>query len=381
MYCYNCGEKATEEQIFCGSCGAKLKQDSNEPHTETNSTSSQPTKSFPDQMKGTFFQATEKVNQMVGEKGHLEVNLKDVFSAVFKEHTKDEAEKLFISGTKSTTPKEEDIPTTWPKPWLFSRVFVVLATTYLLLYICMIIFANVNAVPGMIIIGSFAVPISLLVLFWEMNAPRNISFYEVAKMLFVGGASSLVATLFLFSVFPVYELDFTGAMIVGIVEEVGKLAIIAYFIKKINPKYILNGLLIGATIGAGFAAFESAGYAYNFGGLYGENVMISIIFTRAWMSIGTHVVWSAIAGAALVYVKGDSQLTNNHFLDGKFLKLFAVPVILHAVWDMPLYTLHQFYFLHIVLITIAWIFIFSFINAGLKQIMRLSEQAAEAESA
>ena len=156
-------------------------------------------------------------------------------------------------------------------------------------------------------IGAFTVPFSLLIFFWETNAPRNISMYEIAKMFFLGGAASLVMTLFLYSIFPIYELDYMGAIGVGVVEEVGKLLIIAYFIKQLNPKYILNGLLIGAAIGAGFASFESAGYAFNLGMTYGEEAMIKNIIDRAWTSIGGHVVWSAISGAALVYVKGNQS--------------------------------------------------------------------------
>ena len=34
-------------------------------------------------------------------------------------------------------------------------------------------------------------------------------------------------------------------------------------------KYILNGILFGATVGAGFACFETAGYALNMGLLPG----------------------------------------------------------------------------------------------------------------
>lgn len=325
-----------------------------------------------DQVKGTFLQATEKVNQLVGEEGRIDVHLKEVSSSVFQKHTKAEGDLLFISGTQTTTPNEREISTTWPKPWLFSRVFIWCAVTFIFLYICAVTFEYINAIPGLILVGSFAVPFSLLILFWEMNAPRNISIYVVAKMFFVGGAASLVTTMFLYSIFPVYQRGFSDAVIVGLVEEIGKLTIIIYFIKTNNPKYILNGLLIGATIGAGFAAFESAGYAYRFGLMYGEDAMMSVIFLRGWMAIGTHVVWSAIAGAALVSVKGIPTLASDHLLDSKFLKLFAVSIILHAVWDMPLYMLHNFYFLFIVLIIIAWLFIFSFINAGLKQIVRLN---------
>lgn len=348
----------------------EVTENTNQANSSTNAVNH--TVNFSEQVKGTFLQATERINRMVGEEGQIDLNLRDVFSDIFKKHSKQEAEKLFITGTELTTPKEKDISTSWPKPWLFARIFVVFAITYLLLSISAYTFDNVYAIPGLIVIGSFAVPFSLLIFFWETNAPRNISIYEIAKMFFIGGAASLVTTLILYSIFPVgAELTYGGAIVVGIVEELGKLVIIAYFIYNQNSKYILNGLLIGAAIGAGFAAFESAGYAFAFGLMYGDDVMTEVIFLRAWLAIGTHTVWSAIAGGALVYVKGAKQLSSDTFLNVKFIQLFAVPVILHAVWDMPLYALHNFNLLFIILIVIAWIFIFTFINAGLKQIGRL----------
>ncbi|MBU5467317.1 PrsW family intramembrane metalloprotease [Virgibacillus sp. MSJ-26] len=321
-------------------------------------------------MKDSFLYATDKINTWVGEQEKVDLNLKDIFSNVFKKHTKQEAELIFISGTSFTTPKEEDISSTWPKPWLFSRIFITLALTYLFLFIAMDIFQNIYALPGLMVIGSFAVPFSLLIFFWEMNAPQNISFYENSIMFFVGGAASIPATLILYSIFPVYDLTFSGAIIVGVIEEIGKLAIIIYFIRKLNPKYILNGLLIGAAIGAGFAAFESAGYAFT-SELFGDYGMTNVIFLRAWTGIGTHTIWSAIAGAALVYVKEDDKLTSNHIFSSKFIRLFAVSMILHAVWDMPLYALQNFYLQYIILIVIGWIFIFVLISAGLKQIVRI----------
>lgn len=371
MYCFNCGEKVSSTQKFCTKCGTSLEENKTQEEPVANSKGTY--SSLQNQMKGTFMNATERMNNMVGEEGSIDVNLKTVFSSVFKKHTKEEGELLFISGTKTTTPNEKEISTSWPKPWLFSRVFLVLVLTFIFLLITTNVFQNIKALPGLIIIGSFAVPFSLLILFWEMNAPRNISIYEVAKMFFIGGTGSLVTTMILYSFLPVYDLSISSAIIIGVVEEIGKLAIIIYFIKILNPKFILNGLLIGATIGAGFAAFESAGYAFDFHSEYGDGVMMSVIYLRAWTSIGTHVVWSAIAGAALVYVKGDQDLTSDSILNPKFLRLFSVPIILHAVWDMPFYLLNSYYLLYIILIIIAWLFVFSLINAGLKQIVRLNE--------
>ena len=43
---------------------------------------------------------------------------------------------------------------------------------------------------------------------------------------------------------------------IGLVEETGKALIIVYFVNKLKTNKILNGLLIGAAIGAGFAVLN-----------------------------------------------------------------------------------------------------------------------------
>ncbi len=94
---------------------------------------------------------------------------------------------------------------------------------------------------------------------------REISaFFDVVKMFFIGGVAALVATLVIYSIIPVGKLNYFNALLVGFIEETGKMIIVALFIRSLNSKYILNGLLIGAAVGAGFAAFESLGYAFNY---------------------------------------------------------------------------------------------------------------------
>ncbi|MFC4736869.1 PrsW family glutamic-type intramembrane protease [Bacillus daqingensis] len=366
QYCSSCGAAGSSENQFCGECGVQMQRASGE-------SAVQPA------VKGIVEQTSARINGLVGEEGKLDLNLKDVFSSVFEKHTKDEAELLFISGTSRTTPAPADIQTSWPKPWLFSRVFLVLAAVYLLLYVAATSFESALVIPGLIVMGSFAVPFSLLIFFWETNAPRNISIFEVVRMFFIGGVASIAASLFLFSIFPIVELNVQGAIMVGVIEEVGKLLIAAYFIKQLKVTYILNGLLIGAAIGAGFAAFESAGYAFAQGMAYGESAMIANIFDRGWMAIGAHVTWAAIAAGALVYVKNQSELNSSHFLDTRFLKLFAVPVILHAAWNSPFFVQAESMLLYVGLIVVAWIFVFSLMNAGLKQISRMNEHRVVTE--
>ncbi len=268
------------------------------------------------------FKQTE-LYQHIGNHGNSELKISNLFSAVFKKHSKEEGEKVFIAGTKYTTPAISDIPHSWPHPWVFSRVFLVLIVTYFLLLACTYLFDNSNTIPGLMVIGSFAVPFSVLLFFFETNAPRNISVFDVVRMFFIGGVAALVATLVIYSIIPVGKLNYFNALLVGFIEETGKMIIVALFIRSLNSKYILNGLLIGAAVGAGFAAFESLGYAFNYSvdaaflfkdiHIAGET-MLNVIFSRGWQSIGGHVAWAAITGAALVIAKGDQKLGMTTFL-------------------------------------------------------------------
>ena len=194
-----------------------------------------------DYVKSGFDKVAGTLNEKIGESGPVKVHLSDLVSEVFKKHTMEETEELFIAGTKKTTPKESEITATWPKPWLYSRVLLFLAVTSLILYFILIEFHNPNAYPGFIFMGAMTVPFALLIFFWEVNAPRNISIFSVVSMFFVGGVLSLVCTLILYNITGAGDLSYGGAMLVGFVEEAGKIVVVAYYMRKTNSKYILNG--------------------------------------------------------------------------------------------------------------------------------------------
>ena len=319
--------------------------------------------------RNVFEKVTDTLGKMSGVDGKVELRLRDLFSDVFKKHSTEEAEAIFISGTALTTPPEDTIATSWPKPWLYTRTLLMFLTSFILLYICTFEFENINALPGLIMIGSLMVPFSFILFFMELNVPRNISFYTIVKVFCVGGCASLVVTLFLFQLFPTGELDYAGAILTGVIEEIGKLVIIAVILFRMpKMKYMLNGLLLGAVVGAGFAAFESAGYAFRNALTYGVDKMMDVIILRAFLSPGGHVAWAAITGAALMLVKQDQALQMEHFKSKTFYSYFAIPVILHAIWDMPITLGSSIYLVQIILTVAAWIVILVLVNVGLNQI-------------
>ena len=136
----------------------------------------------------------------------------------------------------------------------------------------------------------------------------------------------------------------------------------------------MNGLLIGGAIGAGFAMFESAGYILSYAEMFGDGI-ISVVFTRAWTAIGTHLVWSAIIGAAIVITKENKNFEYNNITDKRFLFFFFSSVVLHGIWDTSFSLFGSFSFKYIVLTIIIWLLVFILMKAGLKQVNILQEEA------
>lgn len=363
-YCPNCREKVLNNSNFCSVCGFKFENNKNNSKGCEN----------PQRMEGA--QAENKSCGCTNDScaassisDQVSLRLLDLVVNVFKKHSLEERENTFICGTAKTAPKEGEICSKWPKPWLYSRVFILFAITFLGLVALLRIFENILAYPGIIFIGALAVPFSLLVFFWELNAPRNINIFDVTKIFFLGGVSSLLLTMIFSSIISVGEVDYFGAIMIGVIEESAKFVVVAYYLRGSKRKYILNGLLLGAAVGAGFAVFETAGYEFAYG--LQIPILMRIIYTRGILAFGGHIVWAAMSGAALAMVKEDDILRINHLKDIKFLKYFILTIGLHAIWNSPISNSSEIPFVQGILTIIAWIIILILINSGLKQISRI----------
>ena len=127
-----------------------------------------------------------------------------------------------------------------------------LGITFLALWILTNIFGNANAIPGMIFIGALLVPISGLIFFFESNAFKNISIFDVMRMFFIGGVLSLISTMILYQ-FVTFSTEsqyygimtITDAFIVGFVEELGKATVVILFINYLKQiKYSMDYLSV-----------------------------------------------------------------------------------------------------------------------------------------
>ena len=314
----------------------------------------------------------------------------ELLSAVFRRYSREETERHFATGLPENTPEVHAIEPGWPKPWMFVRLLGMSSVLFIGFLTLIQLFDGGNLLPGLIVVGSFAVPLSVLVFFFEVNSPRNVSLYLVIHCLLIGGLISLALTL-LFEQ-TVGRVDqslfrtFVDPALIGIAEEIGKLLavfVITYRLPAVRYPWILNGMLFGAAVGAGFACFESAGYA--FFSLFapdpanpdvvGPNLSQSIntIVLRGALAPFGHVVWTALAAGALWRVKLAGGLDLKMLLSKRVLRMLLIVVLLHALWDFDYTSDIPFYLGQLALGVLAWLLAFGMLQNGLKQIKAAKE--------
>jgi RsiW-degrading membrane proteinase PrsW (M82 family) len=312
-----------------------------------------------------------KFNELIGLEDLQDFRLGKIFSEVFNKHSVEEMEEQFITGTSRNTPSLSELEIGWGRPWMFARLLGISVGLAMVFYMGFDMFNNVIMVTGLLFVGTFAVPLSVLLFFLEMNVPRNISIFRLTQLMFVGGLASLLASLLLFN-----RLDFMstylGASAAGIIEECAKLLIvIGLTAKTARYGWILNGLLFGAAVGTGFEAFETAGYAFGKILTNGVDAGVSTIITRGFQAPFCHIVWTANAAAALWLVKKDRPFSWDMLQQAAFLRIFISSVALHMIWNAP-FTIMPLPFgldlKDLLLGAIGWAITFRLIQAGLKQL-------------
>ncbi len=288
------------------------------------------------------------------------MSLGDIFSEVTRRHTPDETARVLTAGTSITTPAEAEILAGWQKPFLFARFFVGFAAFLLLSFLLGSLLGYMGGYYLLLVGIPFLVPVTLLLMVWEMNVPRNISLYDVVKMTAIGGILSILAAVLAFY----YGMGSVFAVWAGLVEEPAKLIVIYAILHKKNYKYAMNGALVGMAVGTGFAVLESLIYVFDgLGGgvltamaLEEENLVsfgvvlnnydmiwsagigsaLYVALARAVTAISGHGIFAALYGGALAKAKGSDDLRINHILNPEFLMYFAVSILLHALHNMGL---------------------------------------------
>jgi RsiW-degrading membrane proteinase PrsW (M82 family) len=151
-----------------------------------------------------------------------------------------------------------------------------------------------------------------------------------AMQLLYGGVLGVFAASLLEPLF-ICRLDFLTAFEVGLIEEFAKILGVLLIARRVRHDSELNGLILGAAAGMGFAALESTGYAFSAflssGGSLSATVFETLL--RWVLSPLGHGTWKAILAAILFRESGPEHFHINRQVIGAYLTVS----ILHGLWD------------------------------------------------
>jgi RsiW-degrading membrane proteinase PrsW (M82 family) len=189
---------------------------------------------------------------------------------------------------------------------------------------------NTYLLPTVVLLGSFLVPSSFVIWAHERYA-ADIGDDHIVACFAVGGVIGVLGA----SVLEYYLLAHANVGLyagIGLIEEAVKLGALALLSRNL-PNYSMRvGMVLGAAVGHGFAAFESAGYAFNAvvteHSLSLREVVSTEVLRGVLAPIG-HGLWTSILGAVLFSTRRDGRFRFTWALLWSYLGVSA----LHAFWD------------------------------------------------
>lgn len=164
-------------------------------------------------------------------------------------------------------------------------------------------------VPTVLVLGAFLAPVSLAVFLHERGALAGVPAGILALAFLAGGALGSITAQVLEPVLITPAPGLLAALAAGLGEEAAKLVAIAWLPGRREHGSMLHGILFGAASGAGFAAFESMGYAFNLLQTRGDVVLMGeALLARGALSPLIHGTWTAIVAGILWRERRDGRL-------------------------------------------------------------------------
>jgi protease PrsW len=242
------------------------------------------------------------------------------------------------------------IKSEWSKNYW--RIFILGLAAYLVVTQVLIATQNLHMVPLELMLASALVPAVFVIFCFEQSAFADMPF-AVVSITFMSGAilgltiAAVVEPLLLPpTIASGSTITFNAALLIALCEESAKVVSIVWFLRDRRLRSELDGLILGAAAGMGFAALETAGYGFvafltSFTNSLNSNpsTIIAIdqgihqmnhsLILRMALAVFGHGVWTAIVWAAIWRDRRESTFR----LTFGVVLAFSIAVMLHALWD------------------------------------------------
>jgi RsiW-degrading membrane proteinase PrsW (M82 family) len=184
--------------------------------------------------------------------------------------------------------------------------------------------------PTVLMLGSFAVPAAYVAFFFGRRHLSKLTLPTIILGFLYGGVLGVFASALLEPIF-VSRLDPSTTFVVGLIEEFAKILGVLLIARHWRHDAELDGLILGAAAGMGFASMESSGYAFVTFLSSGGNLslMVGVTLLRGILSPVGHGTWTAILASVLFRESAAGRFRINRKVVGAYL----VVAILHGLWD------------------------------------------------
>ncbi len=255
-----------------------------------------------------------------------------------------------IMARRRQNPLASFVQTQWHKSYW--RIFLLGLVAYLAVSQVLISTQNLHLVPLELMLASALIPVVFVIFCFEQNAFADMPF-GVVSVTFLSGAilgltiaGVLEPLLLPPTIASGSAITFSAALLIAVCEETAKVVSVVWFLRDKRLRSELDGLILGAAAGMGFAALETAGYGFvaflsgftsslstNSGTLVaisqGIHQMNQSLVLRMALAVFGHGVWTAIVCAAIWRDRRGSTFR----LTLGVVLAFGIAVMLHALWD------------------------------------------------
>ena len=228
----------------------------------------------------------------------------------------------------SATKIQPPVPVVRRNAWL--KVLATAAVFYVLLLVALLLTGNSNLFPTLVMVGNFMVPVAYVAFFYERRHLSRLTLPTIYLAFLYGGLLGIVAASIL-EPFFIRQLDLGAILKIGLIEEFAKILGVLVIARHRRHDSEMDGLILGAAAGMGFAALESNGYAFTaFLASNGSvSVTVAVTLLRGLLSPLGHGTWTAILASVLF-----RESRNGRFrIDLQVIGAYLLVSILHAMWD------------------------------------------------
>jgi len=212
--------------------------------------------------------------------------------------------------------------------WL--RILLIGGLLYFASLVILVFSNNPNLFPTVTLIGNFLIPITYVAFFYERRHYSQLSMPTTAFTFFYGGILGVLAASVLEPIF-IRSMNPGSVLLIGLIEESVKILGVLVIARRRQHNSEMDGLILGAAAGMGFAALESMGYTFTAfltsGGSLTATVYVTML--RGILSPVGHGTWTAILASVLFR----ESLQYRFRLNWKVILAFLSVALLHALWD------------------------------------------------